>query len=345
MKVLFKYKYINGFGRMYAYCNKQLHMITKSALKRYHILCFWNKHGLHATTDAYGAKRSTLYLWKKLHKAGGKAALALGSTAPQKKRQKKWDWRIVEEIRRIRTNGNCPNMGKDKLKPELDTYCEARGLNKISASTIGRIIKVKKIYYRHKRVYCTGRVKEYTPKQKKRLPKGFKATKPGELIELDTIVRYDYGVKRYIITAVDTYTRYSFAFCYQRATSTHAKDFFQKLEMIFPYEITQIQTDNGSEFHKHFQEYLQTSKTVHYFNYRGQPYKQGHIERYNRTLQEEFIDRNAYKLKNHHQFNEELVDHLIWHNTKRLHWSLGLTSPVDFLIKNNLLSNMLWTDT
>jgi len=345
MQQIFKYKYIRGFGKMYEYSKKHTYMITKSALKRYLILCFWGKHGLEATIDAWGAKRSTLYYWKQLHHEGGKAGLSLGSTQPHKKRGKKWDWRIVEEIRRLRTKGNCPNLGKDKLRPELDVYCREQGLEMISVSTIGRIIKDKNIYFRHRRVYCTGRVKEYTRKKKKRLPKGFKSKGPGELIELDTIVRYDYDVKRYIITAVDTYTRYSFALCYRRATSESTKDFFQKLEIIFPYKIKQIQTDNGSEFHKYFQEYLEMSNTIHCYNYRGQPYKQGHIERYNRTIQEEFIDRNAYKLRNHHQFNKELMDYLIWYNTRRPHWSLNLKSPVDYLIENNYLSNMLWTDT
>jgi transposase InsO family protein len=319
-------------------------MITKSALKRYHILCFWNKHGLTATTDAYKVKRSTLYHWQKLYHEGGKAGLALGSTEPKKKRLKKWDWRIIEEIKQLRTKV-CPNMGKDKVKPFLDEYCQRQGLKSISVSTIGRIIKQKQIYYRHKRVYCTGRIKEYKRIKKKRLPAGFKATRPGELIQIDTIVRFDSGIKRYIITAVDTYSRYNFALCYKQPDSASARDFFQKLEMVSPYEIKQIQTDNGSEFHKYFAEYLEQSTTTHYFNYPRQPYKQGHVERYNRTLQEEFINQNVYKLKDHHRFNQELVDYLIWHNTKRPHWSLRLKSPVDYLIENNLLSKMLWTDT
>ena len=76
----------------------------------------------------------------------------------------------------------------------------------------------------------------------------------------------------------------------------------------------------------------------------------GKIERYNRTIQEEFADWHlddlAYDLK---RFNNDLMDWLLWYNTKRPHWSLNLLSPMQYLLKDLQLplteSNMLWTDT
>lgn len=322
-------------------------MITKSASQRYHILCFWRKHGLQATTDAYRVKRSTLYYWDKLYRDGGRRTEALNprSPVPKNKRRRIIDWRSIEEIRRLRIDV-CPNMGKDKVKVFLDEFCKQHGLKPLSASTIGRIIKDREIVYRNRRVYHNGRIKEFKRFKKERLPHGFKARQPGELVELDTIVKFVSGIKRYIITAVDTFSRYSFAACYKGATSANARDFFKKLALVFPYPISRIQTDNGSEFHKHFHDYLaQHTPVIHCFTYPRSPQKQGHVERYNRTIQEEFINRNAYKLKNTKQFNHELIRYLIWHNTKRPHWSLNLTSPVDFLLKNHLLSKRLWTDT
>jgi len=35
----------------------------------------------------------------------------------------------------------------------------------------------------------------------------------------------------------------------------------------------------------------------------------------------------------------------LWYNTDRFHWGLDLTSPVDYLLNNNLVSNMRWTNT
>ncbi|MFH1194022.1 MAG: integrase core domain-containing protein, partial [bacterium] len=45
------------------------------------------------------------------------------------------------------------------------------------------------------------------------------------------------------------------------------------------------------------------------------------------------------------EFNQKLMDWLLWYNTERPHWSLNLLSPVDYLIKTGHLSNMSWTDT
>ncbi|MBW6440810.1 integrase core domain-containing protein [Patescibacteria group bacterium] len=64
-----------------------------------------------------------------------------------------------------------------------------------------------------------------------------------------------------------------------------------------------------------------------------------------RTIQEEFIDQNEIYFDEIEQFNEKMLEWIIWYNTKRYHWSLGLQSPVDYMINNNLLSRMCWTNT
>ena len=214
-----------------------------------------------------------------------------------------------------------------------------------SESKIGRIIKEKKIYHYRQKVYHDGTVKSIKKKKKLRKPNDLTINQPGDLIEIDSIIKFIWGIKRYVVTAVDIETRYSFAQVYKRHDSASAKDFFIKLEQVFPYKIKAVQTDNGSEFHKYFMQYLGERKITHYWNYKGQPYKNGHIEKYNRTIQEEFIDQHEILLEDVNIFNQKLVDWLIWYNTERYHWGLNLTSPVDYLLKNNLMSNMCWTNT
>ena len=71
-----------------------------------------------------------------------------------------------------------------------------------------------------------------------------------------------------------------------------------------------------------------------------------HEERFNRTIQEEYIDYHVSELINTDSFNDKLMDYLIWFNTERPHWSLGLKSPIQFLIeKDPNLCNMYWHDT
>ena len=346
MQIGFKFQNCRGFGKLYEYSYKHTHMITKDAKQRLKILQFWRKHGLKATEDAFGAKRSTLYRWQKIYKDSGYKVESLnpGSQAPKNRRKRVIDPLIIKEIKRLRLEV-CPNMGKEKVKKNLDIFCKENNLSTISASTIGRIIKDKKIYHHRQKISHFGKVKTINKRKKERKPKGFVAKEAGDLIEIDTIVKFVWGVKRHIITAVDVKTRYAFAWAYDNHSSASAKDFFQKLELAFPYKIKRVQTDNGSEFHKHFMAYLKKQKITHYWNYKGQPTKNGHVEKYNRTIQEEFIDWNEILLEDVNQFNKKLMDWLVWYNTKRYHWSLGLISPVDYLIKNNVVSKMMWTNT
>ena len=346
MKVIYQYKWVKGSRMLYDYANKHNHMITTKAEQRHKILLFWRHYGLKATHDAFKVSRSTLYQWWKIYHESGYvlASLNPGSQAPIKRRKRIVDPKIIAEIKRLRLEV-CPNMGKDKIKIFLDQFCKKKNLKTISSSTIGRIIKDKKIYHHRQKVSHFGKVKTVKRTKKLRKPKDFTADDIGDLIEIDTIVKFNWSIKRYIITAVDINTRYTFAWEYKKANSQNAMDFFQKLEQIFPYQIKRVQTDNGSEFHKYFKKYLKEQNITHYWNYPSQPYKNGHIEKYNRTIQDEFIDQHSVLLEDPKMFNRKLMDYLIWYNTKRPHWSLKLQSPVDYLLKNNYLSRMYWTNT
>ncbi len=68
-------------------------------------------------------------------------------------------------------------------------------------------------------------------------------------------------------------------------------------------------------------------------------------ERFNRTLQEDFVDQNLDVIRDKPEFNRRLADYIIWYNTKRPHRTLGLKSPINYLIENNLMSNKSVTST
>jgi len=346
MRIIFKYRWAKGYGRLYDYAVKHNHMITTLATQRHKILMFWRQYGLRATKDAFNVSRSTLYGWWKVYQASGyvTASLDPGSQAPKHRRQRIIPPQLIQEIKRLRLDV-CPNMGKDKVKIFLDQFCHEHNLRTISTSTIGRIIKDKRIYHHRQKVSHFGKIKLVERTKKLRKPKDFNANDLGDLIEIDTIVKFDWGIKRYIITAIDIKTKYTFAWSYPKANSLNTQDFFKKLKQVFPYPIKRVQTDNGSEFHKYFRDYLKEQKVIHYWNYPSKPFLNGHIEKYNRTIQDEFIDQHLIALEDTKKFNHQLMDYLIWYNTKRPHWSLKLQSPVDYLLKNNYLSRMCWTNT
>jgi len=104
--------------------------------------------------------------------------------------------------------------------------------------------------------------------------------------------------------------------------------------------LAQHQTDNGSEFLGMFEEHLTKKGIKHYFIYPRCPRINGVIERFNRTLQEEFVDPNLNLIHNQKEFSRRLADYLIFYNTKRVHQSLNYETPMDYIIKKGGMSNM-----
>jgi len=260
MQLGFKYGHCQGFSGMYNYGSKHFNpniMITDKAKERLRILKYWQKYGLEATKDAFGVKRSTLFYWKKIYKESDYRIDSLnpGKTIRKNKNRREIHPLILKEIKRLRIE-ICPNMDKEKIKKYLDVFCRKNNLELYSVSKIGRIIREKRIYHHRQKVYHNGRVKQIKKEKKFRKPDNLKTNSPGDLFEVDTVIKFIWGKKRYIITAVDVYFRYSFARCYKKHDSASARDFIQDLERRVPFEIKSIQTDNGSEFHRYLKDYL-----------------------------------------------------------------------------------------
>ena len=94
-----------------------------------------------------------------------------------------------------------------------------------------------------------------------------------------------------------------------------------------------VLTDNGSEFKKHFSEELKNLHLVHYHTYPKTPKMNAHCERFNRTLQDEFIDYHASDLLVSEVFNRKLAEYLLWYNTKRVHHAFqNKLSPIQFML-------------
>lgn len=188
------------------------YMITEKALKKAKILAFWEKHGLEATKEAFEVKRRTLFAWKKQWKEGGKTIESLNdkSRAPQRKRKRLWDQEITSEIKRLRFDH--PNLGKDKLFPELLVFAGTKHLKCPQPKTIGRLIKdLGGLRMAPTKVSHFGKVKPLIRKKVLRKPKDFTSEYPGHCVALDTIEKHIWGRRYYVISFEDTYTRFGFA--------------------------------------------------------------------------------------------------------------------------------------
>lgn len=316
------------------------YMISETAKERGRILTFWKKHGLAATDEAFTVKRRTLYLWQqKLERAGGRLeALNNGSRVPKKKRQRRYDWRIVEEIRRLRAV--YPNLGEKKLYPLLAEFCAPLKLSCPKPATIGRIVKDKG-GMRLAPLKTTGRGKVLQYKRRKvlRKPHDLKADHPGHLVALDTVERFVHGLRRYVITCEDIDSRFAFAWATSSHASKAAEEFWGRWQRVFPHRTTFALTDNGSEWKKHFADRLLELQVTHYHTYPKTPKMNAHVERFNRTIQEEFVDYHDALLLDLERFNKKLMDWLLFYNTKRVHHAFkNRLSPVQYLLQYEQLA-------
>ena len=316
---------------------------------RMKVIKFHDDYGSRATKEAFNVGRSTVFAWKKiLREANGSlTALLPASTAPKTTRRMIVNSKVYAFIENIRLNNW--RLGKEKIKRLLDAYCLLEGLETVSESKIGRIIKVNNLFLpKRGRVYHNPDKKPTIPgtkRVKERLPKDSQVKAPGDLLQLDTVVKFDQRIKRYIITAIDLYSRFTFAFAYIRLSSAISLDFMLKLELIAPFKIKAIKTDNGMEFLGDFDAYLNRRSIVHYFSYPRTPKSNAYIERFNRTIQEEFVDGHLDLFEDMHSFNDKMMDYLIYYNTVRPHKSLDYQTPMGFMISEDQKSNMLWTRT
>jgi len=324
---------------------------------RVKIIEFFDEYGSEATRKAFGKSRSTVYLWKqKLKKAKGTlSSLAPGSKAPKHRRQRISDPFITSFIIDYRTRH--PGVDKVTIAPVLKSACESRGIQPPSESTIGRIIhdlKQRRQLPSRSQLSFHGRTgklyEKLAPKATRKTRRnGFHPRLPGELVEIDTVDIFVDGLMRYLITAIDLPTRFAFAYIYKSGSSASARDFLTRLNQVTPFKISRIQTDNGSEFLKQFARAVKDEGIVHYINYPRHPQSNGHLERFNRTIQEQFTDYHSDYIDEPDDFNRLLMGYLVWYNAEKVHRGIGKTTPLRYYLDNFVTnpekSNMYWTLT
>ena len=323
-------------------------MVTEEAKRRARILLFWAKHGLEPTIEAFEVSRSTLFEWKKIRKEkdGRMEALNPGSKRPKRVRLRDWPHEVQGEIRRLRKEH--PNLGKEKIYIFLKRFCEEKSLSCPKSRTIGRMIAdaPDKMRSFPMKIRHDGKILPRKRSKRLRKPKNFKADHPGQCISFDTVEFIVHCSRKYLITFTDVYSHFSFAFATTSHASKAAVDFFKVVRVLFPYRIEHILTDNGSEFMKHFDEELRRLCLIHWHTYPKTPKMNAHCERFNRTIQEEYINYHKGDMIDIPRFNLLMFDWLIWYNMERPHWSLNLKSPIQFLTAfNKEQSRMYWPDT
>lgn len=268
------------------------------AKERLRIIEFYDQYGEKVTREAFGVGRDTIWVWKKRLKDNRHSISSLipTSTVPKTRRSMMTHPKVVAYIKLLREEH--VGLGKEKIKPLLDAYCQKEGLPTIQESTIGKVIKRKNFFFKKSgKTYHDPSSKwakhEAKRKKRDRIKKPPKPTSFGYL-EMDTVIKFVDGIRVYFLTAIDVKLKFAFSLPYAKLTSRTTVDFFQKLQSVCPIPIATVQTDNGLEFLGEFDQYLEQKHIPHVFIYPRCCKINGTIERFNRTIQEDCIDPNLH---------------------------------------------------
>jgi transposase InsO family protein len=174
--------------------------------------------------------------------------------------------------------------------------------------------------------YCAPLKRKSPWKRTRKYPPRPGATHPGALVEMDTIHFFERGVKKYVYTALDVYSRTGFAWASPKIGAAVTVQFFKRAKKYFPFEIECIQTDNGSEFATWFTDHVTRSGVLHRHNHPRSPNENGHLERFNRTIQEEMPKEGLCFAE-----PKDIPIFVEWYNTKRPHLALNCKTPSEIL--------------
>lgn len=223
------------------------------------------------------------------------------------------------------SNPSHPNeLPRETVKKIVETrkshnrYAEAVFQELKNSGVNVSLSSVKRTLDRHYLTKKKSPWKRFHPHQDRPYP-----LKSGDLVELDTIhLMVDEKRRIYIFVLIDVYSRWVYAKCYKKMSSKIALKFVREAQKSAPFLFGMLQSDHGPEFGNWFVNQIQKS---HRYTRIGKPNDNAHIERFNRTLQDECVDRLPRKPR---VINCALKKYLRYYNHERLHTGLNFLTPM-----------------
>lgn len=147
----------------------------------------------------------------------------------------------------------------------------------------------------------------------------------GDLVQIDT-VHFVIGKKRfYVYTLIDVASRWAYAKVVLRINTWNSLLFVKEALKYSGFKFKMIQSDHGSEFSVWFTEHLSKLGILHRHIRVRKSNDNGHIERFNRTLQEECLNKVNQNPKS---FKVAIKKYLPYYNNERLHLGINYLTPL-----------------
>ncbi len=281
------------------------------------------RDGLTASqaAKAVGTPLSTLYRWAK--DAPPK------SRRPKTARKPAWTTKLVQAVEEWRLEE--PTWGKAKIVVKL----REEGFS-VSEATVGRILAhliTRGAVLPVPAMRKAAKTQKWAAKRRfaERLPRYAKATRPGQIVQLDTVyVTLAPGKHVKHFTAYDPVAKWTVAKAYNRATAASAAMFLDKLTADMPFKVEAIQVDGGSEFMAEFEDACQSRAIKLFVLPPKSPEINGAVERCNGAWRYEFYA--VYDLPTRVDQLNPLIDAFQHrYNTHRPHGALGGKTSAQYL--------------
>jgi len=253
-----------------------------------------------------GFGSSTISKWLKKDKHHGRTPIPTFSSRP-KYHPKQLKTEIVSAIVEQRKKRNrCAEVVHRELANQ--------GIV-ISLSSVKRTLKRQGLI-RHRSPWKRWHFSESRPE----------ALLAGDLVQIDTI-HFVIGDKRfYVYTLVDVASRWAYAKVSLRISAKRSFNFVKEAMDYSGFNFKMIQSDHGPEFSAWFTEHLKKLGGKHRHSRVRKPNDNGHVERFNRTLKEECLNKVSYNPKS---FQKAINEYLPYYNGQRLHLGINFKTPLE----------------
>lgn len=298
--------------------------ISDKAKQRLEWMIFYDTVGQHnarRTATYFGISAKTFHKWK--GRFDPQRLELLDDQPRTPKHLRSWQVSRTQQQRVRRLRKRYPKYGKAKLKILYEqTYHEP-----ISTWKIERVIRLFQLYPDPERVAKRAKRRQQPPK-----PRIHQFHNPsGQLLwHVDTIQIRWYGQTRFIFTALEHRTRLAFARLYPRGSSRQAADFLKRLLLLSEGHLPFIHSDNGGEFAGEFERACRLLNIHHLFSRVRQPKDNPRLERFNWTLQDEWLDLSEVGLDDLDDGNLDLTQWLVEYNANRPHQALAYLTPLAY---------------
>ena len=293
------------------------------------------------TCKYFNISRKTFHKWNKRFTDSHSKLDSLLDESKSPINKRVWSVTKEEELNIINLRKQYIRMGKNKLKI-------------LYKNTYGKPIstwKIEIVIRRHNLFFDKKQHRKTILKKRRNRNKYLKGAKTlihkmdkgslSNIWHIDGIIINWYGINRVIFTAIHQTSKLAYSRVYSSKSSINAKDFLQRLMFIVNGNISIIHSDNGTEFEGVFNSACNLLNIQRVYSRPHTPKDNPSLERFNRTLQEEWLEITNTDLQDIPSTNTSLTEWLKFYNTKRPHQTLDYATPIDYIHTINLNTKVL----